>query len=131
MRLRNSRAFTEAMASLSMDWGSRGSATMLRHLAIILALAAASLIGPVAAQQIGPPISPEQQFQAQPVPRTQLPPVYVPPVGDSATTYSTPLIPAPAQGTSRGRAAECQHQAAVERVPRSQRSAYVHNCMMN
>ena len=105
---------------------------MIRHLAaMVVALTAASIAGSAEAQQIGPPIAPEQQLQAQPAPRTQLPPVYVPPVGDSATTYSTPLIPAPAQGTSRGRAAECQHQAAVERVPRSQRGAYVHNCMMN
>ena len=104
---------------------------MIRYLATVLALAAASPIGIAGAQPIGPPISPQQQFEAQPMPRTQLPPVYVPPVGDSATTYSTPLIPVPDQGTSRGRAGECQHQAAVERVPRRERSAYVHNCMMN
>ena len=104
---------------------------MIRHLTAVLALAAASSIGIAAAQPIGPPIPPQQQFEAQPMPRTQLPPVYVPPVGDSATTYSTPLIPAPEQESSRGRAAECQHQAAVERVPRGQRGAYVHNCMMN
>jgi hypothetical protein len=98
---------------------------------MMLAMAAVSPLGIATAQPIGPPISPQQQFDAQPMPRTQLPPVYVPPVGDSATTYSTPLIPAPAQGTSRGRAAECQHQAAVERIPRSRRGAYVHNCMIN
>ena len=104
---------------------------MFRYLAAVLALAAASASSAALGQQIGPPIPPQQQFEAQPVPRTQLPPVYVPPVGGSATTYSTPLMPAPAQGTSRGRAAECQHQAMVERVPRSQRGAYVQNCMMN
>jgi hypothetical protein len=114
-----------------MNRGGRSSTLMIRHLATVLALAAAGPIGVAGAQPTGPPISPQQQFDAQPMPRTQLPPMYVPPVGDSATTYSTPLIPAPAQGPSRGRAAECQHQAAVERVPRSARSAYVHNCMMN
>jgi hypothetical protein len=104
---------------------------VVRRLATVLALTAATPIGAALAQPIGPPIPPQLQFEAQPMPRTQLPPVYVPPVGDSAMTYSTPLVPAPVQGPSRGRAAECQHQAAVERVPRRQRSAYVHNCMMN
>jgi hypothetical protein len=103
----------------------------MRHLVIALVLAAASHMDASLAQPIGPPISPQQQLEAQPLPRTQLPPVNVPPVGGSARTYSTPLTPAPTQGTSRGRAAECQRQAAVERVPRSQRGAYVHNCMMN
>jgi hypothetical protein len=83
----------------------------------------------VAAQPIGPPISPQQQFDAQPTPRTQLPPANVPPVGGSARTQTTPLIPAPDQRSSRGRAADCQHQATVDRVPRSQRSAYLQNCM--
>jgi len=104
---------------------------MIRHLMTALALAAASPMGTVGAQPIGPPISPQQQFDAQPTPRTQLPPVYVPPVGGSATTYSTPLMPGPTPGTSRGRAAECQHQAAIERVPRRERGAYVSKCMMN
>jgi hypothetical protein len=90
---------------------------------------AAAPIGAVGAQPIGPPISPQQQFESQPTPRTQLPPVYVPPVGGSARTYSTPPIKGPEQGSSRGRAAECQHQAAVDRVPRSQHRAYLHNCM--
>jgi hypothetical protein len=80
-------------------------------------------------QPIGPPISPQQQFDAQPTPRTQLPPAYVPPVGGSARTSNSPLVTAPQQGRSRGRAAECQHQATVERVPRRQRSAYLQNCM--
>jgi hypothetical protein len=86
-------------------------------------------IGTVGAQPIGPPISPQQQFDAQPAPRTQLPPANAPPVGGSARTHSTPLIPAPDQRPSRGRAAECQHQATVDRVPRRQRSAYLQNCM--
>jgi hypothetical protein len=104
---------------------------MIRHLMTALALAAASPVGTAGAQPIGPPISPQQQFDAQPTPRTQLPPAYVPPVGGSATTYSTPLIPAPAQGPSRGRAAECRHHAMVDQVPRSERGAYVRTCMMN
>jgi hypothetical protein len=125
------RRFTVATALLSIVWGGWSSTSMIRHLTIALALAAVSPIGAAGAQLIGPPIPPQLQFDAQPKPQTQLPPAYVPPVGDSATTYSTPLIPLPAQGDSRGRAAECQHQAAIERVPRRERSAYVHNCMMN
>jgi hypothetical protein len=104
---------------------------MIRYLAAVLTLVAASPVGTAGAQPIGPPIPPQQQFDAQPVPRTQLPPVYAPPVGGSARTYSTPLLPFPGDSSSRGRAAECQHWAAVERVPRRQRSAYIHNCMMN
>jgi hypothetical protein len=105
-------------------------ATMIRHLAMVLAL----VLGPMGAsgaQPIGPPVSPQPLFESQPMPRTQLPPTYVPPVGDSARTYSTPLITGPVPERSRGRAAECQHQATVERVPRRKRGAYVHNCMMN
>jgi hypothetical protein len=102
---------------------------MIYHLMTTALVFVAVPIGTVGAQPIGPPISPQQQFEAQPTPRTQLPPVYVPPVGGSATTYSTPLITAPPQVPSRGRAAECQHQATVDRVPRSQRSAYLQNCM--
>jgi hypothetical protein len=101
---------------------------MMYHLTTALMLVAAS-IGIAFAQPIGPPISPQQQLESQPKPQTQLPPTHVPPVGGSATTYSTPLIKGPEQGRSRGRAAECQHQAAVDRVPRSQRRAYLHNCM--
>lgn len=101
---------------------------MIYYLTAALVLVAVT-IDTVGAQPIGPPISPQQQFDAQPKPRTQLPPVYAPPVGGSARTYSTPLTTAPQQGPSRGRAAECQHQAIVDRVPRSQRGAYVRNCI--
>jgi hypothetical protein len=104
---------------------------MIYYLTAALVLVAATTIGTVGAQPIGPPISPQQQFDAQPKPRTQLPPVYAPPVGGSARTYSTPLSPVPQHGSSRGRAAECQHQATVDRVPRRQRGAYVRDCMMN
>jgi hypothetical protein len=103
---------------------------MIRHLATALALALAPM-GVAGAQPIGPPISPQLLFESQPMPRTQLPPMYAPPVGDSARTYSTPLITGPVREQSRGRAAECQHQATVERVPRRQRGAYVRYCMMN
>ena len=109
--------------------GGGDSRAMIHPLTAALVLMAAAPIGAVGAQPIGPPISPQQQFEAQPTPRTQLPPVYVPPVGGSARTYSTPLSPVPQQEPSRGRAAECQHQATVDRVPRNQRRAYVHNCM--
>ena len=138
----------------------QGSIAMIYHLTAALVLMAA-LVGTVGAQSIGPPISPQQQFDAQPKPRTQLPPsyappvggslvghaetaagrfgtpdevasaMYAPPVGGSARTYSTPLSPVPQQRSSRGRAAECQHQATVDRVPRRQRGAYVRDCMMN
>jgi hypothetical protein len=101
---------------------------MIRYLTMVLGLAMGSM-GSSGAQPIGPPISPQQQFDAQPKPRTQLPPVYAPPVGGSAKTYSTPLVTGPEPGSSRGRAADCQHQATVERVPRRQRGAYVRNCM--
>jgi hypothetical protein len=93
--------------------------------ALVLVMAPICTVG---AQPIGPPISPQQQFDAQPKPRTQLPPTSAPPVGGSAKTY-TPLSPVPQQGSSRGRAAECQHQATVDRVPRGQRGAYVRNCI--
>jgi hypothetical protein len=99
---------------------------MIRRLATVLALAVIPP-GILSAQPIGPPISPQQQFDAQPKPRTQLPPTSAPPVGGSAKTYSTPLITG--SESSRGRAAECQHQATVERVPRRQRGAYIRNCM--
>jgi len=102
---------------------------MIRRLATVVALAL-GLMGTSGAQPIGPPIPSQQMFQAQPMPQTQLPPVYAPPVGGSARTYSTPLITGPASEPSRGRAA-CQHQAAVERVRRRDRAAYIHNCMMN
>jgi|RhiMethySRZTD1v2_1073278.scaffolds.fasta_scaffold1179069_2 hypothetical protein len=102
---------------------------MIHRLTAALVLMAAGPIGAVGAQPIGPPKSPQQQFDAQPKPRTQLPPVYAPPVGGSARTYSTPLTTAPQQGSSRGRAADCQHQATVDRVPRNQRGAYVRNCI--
>ena len=108
----------------------QGSIAIIYHLTAALMLMAA-LVGTVGAQSIGPPISPQQQFDAQPKPRTQLPPSYAPPVGGSARTYSTPLSPVPQQRSSRGRAAECQHQATVDRVPRRQRGAYVRDCMMN
>jgi hypothetical protein len=65
----------------------------MHYLVALTALAAASPIGSAGARQIGPPISPQLQFDAQPKPQTQLPPVYVPPVGDSSTTSSAPLIP--------------------------------------
>jgi hypothetical protein len=105
-------------------------AAMIGYLATVLALALGPM-GVSGAQPIGPPIPPQLLFESQPMPRTQLPPVYAPPIGDSARTYSTPLITGPVQEPSRGRAAECQHQATVERVPRRKRDAYVHNCMMN
>jgi hypothetical protein len=102
---------------------------MIYHLMTTALVFVAVPICTVGAQPIGPPISPQQQFDAQPTPRTQLPPVHVPPVGGSARTYSTPPIKGPEQGPSRGRVADCQHQATVDRVPRSQRRAYLHNCM--
>ena len=53
---------------------------MIHRLTAALVLMAAALIGAVGAQPIGPPISPQQQFDAQPKPRTRPPPVYAPPV---------------------------------------------------
>jgi hypothetical protein len=100
---------------------------MIRFLATVLALAV--IHASAAAQQIGPPISPQLMFDAQPKPRTQLPSTYAPPVGGSAKTYSTPLITVPVPQSARGRAAECQHQAMVERVPRNRRGAYIRYCM--
>ena len=58
---------------------------------ILIALWATLVLGSAtsaSAQRRGPPIPPQQQFDAQPRPSTQLPPVYVPPVGNSGTTYS-------------------------------------------
>jgi hypothetical protein len=103
---------------------------MIRRPATVVALTLV-LTSASGAQTIGPPIPPQQQLESQPMPRTQLPPVSAPPVGGSAKTYSTPLITGPAAGPSRGRAAECRQQAAVERVRRRDRAAYIHNCMMN
>jgi hypothetical protein len=75
------------------------------------------------AQPIGPPIPPELVIRQQAAPLA-LPP---PPVGANPSGAAAPVLSVPGQ-TSTGRVAACQHQAAVERVPRRQRASYVHTC---
>ncbi len=104
---------------------------MLRYLLTTALLVAAATAPPATAQVLSPPISPQLQLDSQPQPRSQLPPISSNPVGNNATTTSTPLTPSPVERRSRGRAADCQHQAAVDRIPSRDRGSYVANCMAN
>ena len=75
-----------------------------------------------------PPIPPEQVLRQQNAPLPAIPPP-VPQVPSEPSPRAPALRRAPAIDASRDRAAACQHQATVERVPRSQRDSYIHNCM--
>lgn len=102
----------------------------LKHLLFTAAVAASMGLGPATAQQIGPPIPPDQVLRQQNQPMATPPSVPVPanPPAGSGSTGSR-VGPAPRVDGSRDRASRCQHEATVERVPRRQRSAYIHNCI--
>ena len=96
-------------------------------------LIAVALVTPAWAQiNNGPPIPPEQVFRQQatspppPPPPLQGPPPISAPFSGYGPSVNPPV--GPNTGRDRERVADCQHQAAVERVPRSKRAAYVHNC---
>ncbi len=104
-----------------------------RPVAAGLALALASaLAGAAAAQPVGPPIPPDQVFRSQPMPQTTVPPpAPSPPVGPSQPPrgLTGQRGPEPRPSAPGDRARDCQHQAAVERVPARDRASYVHNCL--
>jgi hypothetical protein len=97
--------------------------------------AAAFLAVPASAQiyNNGPPIPPEQVLRQQstsppppPPPLQGPPPISAPFAGYGPV--ANPRIDPNAGGRDRDRVAQCQHEATVERVPRSKRAAYIHNC---
>lgn len=76
----------------------------------------------------GPPIDPNLVFRAQPRPQPPPPPpIAVSPPGPSGTVLQPP--PRARQGAAGEAVARCHHQAALERVPRSKRGAYIHACI--
>ena len=75
-----------------------------------------------------PPIPPEQVLRQQNAPLPSIP-APVPQVPSEPSPRAPALPRTPAIDASRDRAAACQHQAAVERVPHSRRDSYIHNCM--
>jgi hypothetical protein len=77
----------------------------------------------------GPPIPPDQVLRQQNAPLPAIPAPVPQAPSDPSSRSSAPSRAAPALDGSRDRVAECQHQATVERVPRSKRGSYVHNCM--
>ena len=89
--------------------GGGDSRAMIHPLTAALVLMAAAPIGAVGAQPIGPPISPQQQFEAQPAPRTNSDDVFIAipviSVGASVGGKVLPLdgsgsIPAPKLGAN-------------------------------
>jgi hypothetical protein len=94
------------------------------------------LVTPASAQiNNGPPIPPEQVFRQQatsppppPPPLPGPPPISAPFAGYGSV--ANPPVGPDVGHSDRDRVADCQHQAAVERVPRSKRAAYVHNCQI-
>ena len=94
-----------------------------------LALAVA-LFGAAGAQQIGPPIPPDQilRQQNQPIPPIPSPPVpATPPPGPPMPAQ----VPSARNDAYSDRVARCQHRAAEERVPRRRRGGYINNCIRN
>lgn len=86
--------------------------------------------GTAAAQVVGPPIPPDQVLrqQNQPLPPPPTIPVPVQPAPPIAGAPASPQVRT--RDPARDRAAWCQHQATVERIPASQRSSYIHHCIM-
>jgi hypothetical protein len=95
----------------------------------LLGLAFAAGAGPALAQVVGPPIPPDQilRQQNQPLPPPPSIPVPAQPVPPASPPQAAPAQPR--SEPSQGRAAWCQHQATVDRVPQSQRASYIHHCM--
>ena len=98
----------------------------------VFGFAALVAAGPALAQSaVNPPaIDPQQVIQSQPQPRTTLPSAVPinPSTGAPRATPPREVSPPPGR-VGRDRVAICQHQAAVERVPRSKRGAYINVCM--
>ena len=131
--------------------------TTMRMLLVPGLLTALSAMPPAAAQVYnGPPIPPGQVLRQQAAPLSGSPPPIAatpapPPVNTGALpgpvlvnpgalpgpqVVNPDALPAGPVGSivypgmrHRERIAWCRHQAAVERVPRRQRGAYVHHCM--
>jgi hypothetical protein len=104
---------------------------------VCASILAAALAMPASAQVVnGPPIPPEQVFRQQatppasPPPSLQGPPPISAPFAGYGPVTNPPVGPNTGR-TDRDRVADCQHQAAVERVPRSKRAAYIHNCSID
>jgi hypothetical protein len=97
--------------------------------AILIMLLVLVCDGSALAQVIGPPMPPDQVLRQQNAPMPPPPSVPVP-AGPPPGPSMPAQVPA-ARGGNSGvdRASRCQHQATVERVPRSQRSAYIHSCI--
>ncbi len=98
----------------------------------LIGLVWAAAAWPAQAQVIGPPIPPDQVLRQQnqpmpPPPTIPVPARPVPPLPSAPAPQPAPV--APHAEPAQGRAAWCQHQATVERVPRSQRASYIHLCM--
>jgi hypothetical protein len=82
------------------------------------------------AQDIGPPIPPSEVLRQQNQPMAPPPSVPVPARPPSTATPSAPpTSSAPPATAGRDRTTWCQHQAAVERVPRGERGAYIQHCV--
>jgi hypothetical protein len=100
----------------------------------LLVFSAAAVLSAVpAGAQVpnGPPIPPDQILRQQNAPLPSIPaPVQQAPYNASPRP-SAPPRPAPPIGASRDRAAACQHQATVDRVPADQRGSFIHNCINN
>ena len=100
-----------------MRWGAIG---------FVVALSGPS--SAVLAQQIGPPIPPEQMFRQQPAPTTTLP---SPSTSSGGGSPSRSTVAPGRPETYRDRVVECQHLAAVDRIPQRDRASFVHNCARN
>src|SRR4051812_23040250 len=99
--------------------------------------------GAATAQIYGAPIPPDQVLRSQPIPQTTAPP---PPTAAPSIPASPPSIDPggsnsgvraprssrrsePLPSTARDRVRDCEHQAAVDRVPRGERGGYISNCV--
>ncbi|MBX6425295.1 MAG: hypothetical protein IRZ09_05155 [Variibacter sp.] len=96
--------------------------THRRALPWIVAAALASQAAAAQQPPFGPPIDPNQVFQAQPRPAPPPPP-------PSAAAPSGAVGPPPPGEVAGDRVVRCHHLAAVERVPPRKRGSYIHNCM--
>ena len=95
--------------------------------AIILAVPASAQI-----YNYGPPLPADQVLRQQSTSPAPSPPPLQgpPPISAPFSGYGPVASPPAGQNVGRDpdRIAHCQHEAAVERVPRSKRAAYMHNC---
>ncbi len=96
---------------------------------------AVALASSVSAQvNNGPPIPPDQVLRQQatspppPPPPLPGPPPISAPFAGNGPVANPPTGANAGGGAARDRVADCQHEAAVERVPRRKRGAFIHNC---